>query len=331
MVQENQTDLIQSPELTQDTPAVDAPAASSSDDGDGSAAAPAAAAPPPYQPNVTYKVKNQEKKFDDWILPVIKDAETEKKIRELYETRDGISYVKADRETVVRENQQLKQVVQQKYAPMEQAVEQIEHFRSQGNLPAVFKVLGLDQRDVFKWAYEYAQMTPQAQQAMEQNAMNGLQAYGAQRQSQTAEQQIIQQAADFKTREYEMITNYNPQVSQVVADFENNHGPGSFFEQVRRTGLYHHQTRGVDISVQDAIEEVMKLYGRQPQAPASAQMQTVPGQAPQASNMVSTPTAPTPKPVIPGFQGSGTSPVKKVFNSLEDIRKHRRELEAASE
>jgi len=309
--------------------APEAPApVSSPDEGEG---APVVVAPPPYQPNLSYKVRGQEKKFDEWVTPVIKDAETEKKVRELYETRDGISFVKQDRENVQRENQQMKQAVQERYQPALETVQQLTHFRDQGNLPAFFKLSGIPLQEVLKFAVNYANLPQDGRSQLENGAMSGIEAYGAQRQHQSSEQMAQQQAAEFKTREFEMLSTYDPQVSRTVADFDGQHGQGAFFEQVRRTGMYHHQSRGVDISVQEAVSEVMKLYGRAPQGNPSAPLSLAPSQAPAQPNMVSTPQAPTPKPVIPGFSGNGTSPVKKVASSFAALKQRARDLEAADD
>lgn len=320
---ENPVENLENPAVSAE--GVDNPAPSG-EPAEGGEPAPVVAAPPPYQPNLSYKVRNQEKKFDDWLVPVIKDADTEKKVRELHEKAYGLEYVKADRENIQKEHHSLKQDVQQRLQPVFETAQQIVHFRDQGNLPAVFKLLGVQNQDVFKWALNFANMSPEARQQMEQNANTGLEAYGAQRQYQSAEHQAIQQSADFKVREFGMMSKYDPQVSAAVSDFDQQHGQGAFFEQVKRTGLYYYQTQGRDLSVEEAVGEVMKLFGRGQQA---APLSVVNGGAPSPAaqpNMVSTPQAPTPKPVIPGIQGSGASPVKRVVSSFADVRKRAEEL-----
>jgi hypothetical protein len=273
-------------------------------------------------------VRHQEKKFDDWLVPLIKDADTEKKVRELHEKAYGLEYVKADRENLQREYQGLKQVVQQKYQPLAEGIQQLNHFKEQGNLPAVFKLLGLQNQEVFKWAYQYAQMSPEARSQMEENANTGMQAYGAQHQMSQIQQESLQRSAEFKAKEFEMLTTYNQEIASVQSEFDQRHGEGAFAAQVARTGDYYWRL-GQDIPVEQAIQEVMKLVGRGPQTSSQPQVQGNPSQVSQGQqNMVSSPQAPTPKPVIPSMQGRGTSPAKKVYNSLDDIRKRRQELEA---
>lgn len=330
-------------EQTTETPTTDVvetPAAAS--EGTGEPASPEASAsagqggavvPPPYQPNLTFRVRDPvsgrqvEKKFDDWIAAQIKDAETEKKVRELHERSHGLDAVKGDRERLFGEAQNLRQKVQE-WQPTIDQVQQLVHFRDQKNLPAVFQLLGLDQREVFTWAYQFAQMTPEARQAAEQAAMQGMNAYGAQHQMSQAQQQALQQAQEFKQRELSMILRYDQGVSSAAAEFDQAHGQGAFLEQVARTGDYFWR-QGRDVSVQDAVQEVMKLIGRGQQASPQAHMQQpFPGQgmAPQQPQG-GVPQAPQKKPVIPSVQGTGTSPVKRVYRSMDDIKKRKQELE----
>lgn len=295
-----------------------------------------AVVPPAYQPNLTFRVRDPisgrqvEKKFEDWVAASIKDADTEKKVREFHEKAYGLESVKADRERISQEHTQLKQVVQQ-YQPVVENVQQLNHFLESGNLPAVFKLLGLQNQDVFKWAYNYANMSPEARQQMEIASKNTMDAFGAQRQSTIAEQQALQQAAEFKSKELGMILRYDTQVSDAAAEFDQHHGQGAFLEQVRRTGDYYWRN-GQDIPVEQAVKEVIRLMGRATPAQLQANMQGhIPGQGSVSTQQVAPPQAPAPKPVIPNIQGNGTSPVKRVYRSMDDIKRRRQELEASGE
>ncbi len=335
------------PEITTpETPEVETPTPAEGAGGDPPAAPPGGDAPDPaapavvpvpaaYQPNLTFKVRDGatnrqiERKFDDWLHPLIKDAETEKKVREMQERAYGLDAVKGDRERLSNENQTYRQQLQE-VAPTLDAVRQIAHFRDQKNLPAVFELLGLDRREVFQWAYQYANMTPEARQQADAAARGNMEAYGAQHQMSQAQQQAVQQAQEFKQRELGMIMRYDQQVSSAAAEFDQAHGPNAFIEHVKRTGDYYWR-QGRDISVDDAVREVMKLVGRASPAQPQQGFQQVPlpgqGAAPQATQVV----PPTQKPVIPSVTGTGSSPVKRVYRSMDDIKKRRRELDAANE
>jgi len=335
--EEAQTSEPTTPSVTSEPTEGADPSASSEDSGD--AGQGGAVVPPPYQPNLTFRMRDPsshrqvEKKFDDWIHGVVKDPETEKKVRELHERAYGLDAVKSDRERISGELQQTKQQIQQQYQPVMETVQQVAHFRDQGNFDAVFKLIGIPQQEVFKWAYQFATSSPEARAQLEKNASAGMEAYGAQHQMSRAQQDSIQQATDFKQRELGLLMRYDTQVSGAAADFDDHHGNGAFIEQIKRTGDYYWRM-GQDISVEQAAREVLKLIGKatpaMPQGQAHAQ---VPGQGLQhGAPMQGAPLqAPTRKPVIPSLQGTGTSPVKRVYSSMEDIRKRRKELEAAGE
>jgi hypothetical protein len=64
--------------------------------------------PPVYTPNTKFKVMDKEHEFDAWLAPHIKDAETEKKAKELYEKAYGLDYVKPKYEASQKELEQYK-------------------------------------------------------------------------------------------------------------------------------------------------------------------------------------------------------------------------------
>lgn len=316
------------PEVVTDVTPQEPAAAATTASPEGQAAA-GTQAPAPYQVNPVVKVRNMEKRFDDFVLPFIKDAETEKKFRELYERAYGLDFVKADREHYQGELRNLKQQMEQ-HRPTLDAVERIVHFRDQGQMLPMFQLLGIEPQKVFQWAYQYAQMSPEARQAQDMANTNAMNAYDATSQATSAQQQAFQQAAEFKGREYDMIMRYDTSVSAAASDFDQQHGPGAFFEQVKRTGLYHWNVNKRDIPVSEAVDEVMKLIGRARGQSVSAADAHSPGQMQQnpAAAQVAQPQAPTPKPVIPSVKGSGATPVKKAVTSIADMRRLARELAA---
>ncbi len=63
----------------------------------GAAAADGTVVPPGYTPNLKFSVKGKELEIDKLFHGMIKDADTEKKIRELHEKAYGLDSVKEDR------------------------------------------------------------------------------------------------------------------------------------------------------------------------------------------------------------------------------------------
>ncbi len=301
-----------------------APAEGAPSTPDGAQAAPP---PPAYVPNHVYRVKNEEKKFDDFLLPAIKDAETEKKVRELYERAHGLEHVKQDRTSLKQENQQLRGKIDQEYAPVMTTVQKLVEFRNKGDLDSFFTMADVPKKAVLEWALRYAQMSPEQRQAHDGRTTSDLRAQDMEAQQASYQDNVTRQMADYRERELGYVFQ-RQDVSPAVAQFDAQRGAGSFrAEVIRRGQFYAHQ--GQDISVDQAVSEVLRLVGwqgqQQPQAggppspQAAGQPPTIPAQAPQAL------------PVIPNIQGRGTSPAKQVFSSMADIKKRRRELEASGE
>lgn len=282
-------------------------------------------AAPAYTVNPSFKVKHLEKKFDDWIIPSIKDAETEKKVRELYEKAHGLEFVKQDREGYQAENRQLKQTVQQEFLPMKQQVEKVVHFREQKDYDAVFDLVGLDKREVIMWAAKAVTQDQSARAAQETAARTGIQAFDARFQAQDYQSQAQIQMAQYQDKEFDWISQ-RPEVSTVIQQFDGQRGIGSFKNEVIARGQYHWHTKGQNISVQQAVDEVLSLVRWGQPAPAQDQ-----GQGQPAQPVVATPQAPAAKPVIPVIQGKGTSPAKRVYDSMAKIEERRKELQRESQ
>jgi hypothetical protein len=84
--------------------------------------------------------------------------------------------------------------------------------------------------------------------------------------------------------------------------------------------IFHNQKKDVPAS------ELVKLVMDQFKGIQTVQPQVIP---PQAQILPKTTTPPAKKPVIPVVNGTGGSPAKKVFTSLDEIKAHRKSLKNA--
>lgn len=317
---------------TTSTPAPEAPAAAPAAPStpevtppEGGEAAAPTATPPTYTVNPVYKVKNMEKKFPEWLLPVVKDQKTEEQVREILSKADGVDFIKQDRQALKERTQQYEQRIQQHYAPMEQAVNRFVHFRQQKDFDGCFQVLGIQPQEVLQWALKYAQMPPEARDASHRATAQSLQAMDAQTQQQLMQQQYQQQLVQYRERELDF-TLARPDVSTAIQAFDAQHGAGAFRAEVVRRGQFY-AYQGKDISADEAVNETLKLLGplmSAPQVPTQSVGQVPAQTAPEAQ----APQAQAAKPVIPNIQGRGTSPAKVVPKSLADLRKLGKQLAA---
>jgi len=294
----------------------------------GAAAAPASGTPgtapvvpPAYTPNFKFKVLDKEHEIDPLFQQLIKDADTEKKIKELHEKAFGLDSVKLDR-------QSLKEKIEKHYAPLEKtfqgvqkSIQQIDKMIDQGDYDNFFNVLQIPEQKILEWAVKKAQLmglTPQEQAAYNQQVQERNQLYQLQQQNAEYEEQLFQTQVQARAAQLSQELS-KPEVLNVMGSFDARAGVQGAFrnEVIKRGQFYAHQ--GVDAPVEQVVKEVLQLVGQVvpqatgPQQPVDNGVGTG-GQAPQQQ-------PPTQKPpVIPNVGSQGTSPAKRVVRSLDDIR-----------
>lgn len=269
---------------------------------------------PTYQANYKFKVLEKEHEFDDFVKAAIKDAETEKKARELYQRAYGLDTVKADRQTLRDQNEQLKL----KIAETETGLQTISEYVRNNDFDSFFEALRIPKEQILKYALEYAkrEMSPEAKAQWENARRQEL----STRSLQTENSQLQQQRQELmvKTREFELERSLLDQEVSVVAQaYDAGMGtPGAFKQYVIRIGQAY-AAQGKDIPASEAVSEAIKhlravnpTLGQKPQTQASAQV-----------------VQPHTKPTIPTIASSGTSAVKRQFKSIADMKQYAKELE----
>lgn len=326
------------PTGAQTTPAPAAPAASASPNtpaptpaqGDAGAGAPAAGDPPgtqaaaPYTPNFKFKFmgpdgQKAEKEFDDLFKPIVKSSDVEKVIRDLHERAHGLDFVKADRQTVKGQLDALQAQHQEQTA----SLEFMGSLLQQGDFDTFFNIAKVPPQAVVQWVLGHIERQKDPQKAAEyQSTLDARhRLYAAELQAKQF--QTLGSQATMQARSLELDTILSRQdVASVASAFDARMGrEGAFRDEVIRRGvLYAQGPNPKDITVAQAVGEVLAIIGTQ----AAAQ----PGAAPAGATQ--TPgTAPASKPVLPPLPGSGgVSPAKKILKSTDDLRKRGQELAA---
>lgn len=270
-------------------------------------AQPVAPVAPAYQPNFKYSVKGQEKEIDEMFRALIKDAESEKKIKDLFEKADGIDFVKQDRDSLKSEYKGFKDQV----VPYLQEYHKFTTLRDKGDLGAALQVAGISDDTLAEYLYNklMAEQNPQQAQLLKQKTESSLKEFEMQGQLQRyqqMEQQIQQQQAEF---------NLNQAMAphkEVISKLEQAWGsPGQFREEVFMYGISQ-EKRGVVVTEQQAVEAVINkfkpfLAANEPQTPSTiAQPHVAPA-------------------VIPSAGSASISPVMQKPKSIEDLKKLRAE------
>jgi hypothetical protein len=275
-------------------------------------AAPIEAAP--YTPN--FKVKAYDKEFEipEEFRSLIKDADSEKKVRDIFEKAYGLDGMK-ERYTRTKEDFGKAQEVLGKYAEQDRTIDFLGKCVEKKDFGTYFDTLGIDRKDLQKWMLQELQTAelPPEQQAI-YNRERELQkrAYALEAENQKYKTQVessqeegLRKEGERRVTELTTVITSQPEISAVAKAFDARKGNGAFFELVRKTGLTAYQTEGKDLTVQEAVAQVMDLLG--------------PGQA-QAAKVASVAEAKA-KPVLPIVEGRSLSPTAKKPNSVEDLRK----------
>ena len=260
-----------------------------------------------YTPNTKFKVMGQEKAFDDFLTPVIKDAETEKKIRELYEKSHGLESVKGDREQLRAKLSEIEPTYKELTNHLGRAQKAIEI----GDYDTLGESLGINEQTVLKWAHHLMMRNEMPEDQKRLHSQNR-ESQRRLEQLEAEREQWTQQQSSYAVERKEMElagTMSRPDVAQAVQQYDSGMGyAGAFRDAVINYGKAM-SVSGQDISAEAAVDGVLK------------QMRAINpsfGVIGQVNRNIVTPSN---KATIPNIQGTGTSPIKQKVKSLDDLRK----------
>jgi hypothetical protein len=275
-----------------------------------------AAPAPQYTPNFKFKVMDKEHEFDEWLKGVVKDPDTEKKARELYEKAYGLDSVKADRQTLKASLAEANEKVKQ----TEQYHNTLNSFLQSKDYDSFFENVSIPKEDIVRYALEIVKRESDPQLKAQWDNQRTAKVQGEtfeQKQRELAEntQQFAVQQRNFELD----VALSSPDIAAFSQAFDASVGkPGAFKDHVIQTGAAHSAAYRKDLSVKEAVETVMNMVRAINPSLAQTGVQ-------QAAKPV---VAASQKPVIPTVNGSGGSPVVSKMKSFSDLKKRSAELEA---
>jgi hypothetical protein len=278
---------------------------------------PAAQAPqaPSYQPNWKFRVAQKEYEIDEFLRGAIKDADTEKKVKELYEKAYGLDLVKP-RFHETRE----------KYQTLESSVKAVMSAKDK-DLDKFFKLVDLPEEKLLKYVWDklqYQQLPDEQRQLIEAQRTERERAETLEQKYQQAQEFIAQQAVQARTVELRSVLT-RPEIQSVASAFDARVGqPGAFEAEVVARGKLAYYTTGKDIPAEQAVQEVLSILGHQQAQAPQAQATPAQPQQQQAPQVREKP------PVIPAVSGRTTSPAFKAPESIEDLKRLARSHAAQS-
>lgn len=276
-----------------------------------------APAKPAYNPNFKFKVLDKELEFEEWAKGLVKDADTEKKVREFHEKAYGLESVKADRTTL---KTQLGETTA-KLNEYETGFNNLHAAKAKKDYDTFFEAWEIPKEDIIKYALDIVKREedPQAKAQWETSRR----ATQEQQVFQTEQQRLQQSRVEFavEKRLFELDTELSkPDNLVFIQAYETGTGkPGSFKEFVQQIGASVYATSKRDIPASEAIQIAI---GHLRAANPMLGMQQAPTGEP-AMKVVT----PSNKPVIPNIRGTGGSPVRQAPKSIADLKARAKELE----
>lgn len=283
-----------------------------------------------YKPNFKYKAALQEKEVDEFWRPLIKDAESEKRVIEALQRLDGFDSVKSSREKLNQEYQSLFN----DFSEQNKLVQRVEKSLQSNDLSSAFRQLGVTNEQVFKWTQEQLQrmeMPPEQRKAYEEAEQLRAQQMDVQEQMSQYQRMYEDQAVQARTVHLDLVLS-RQDVAKAAESWDSLMGEqGAFRNLVIQEAQNQWFQSQRDLSAEQAVQLVMQKFGKvmsgqasmmqsQPQAGVAQIQQPMTQPAPQAQQQ---------KPVIPNINGKGTAPIKKVPKSLDDLKKMAKELQAS--
>jgi hypothetical protein len=268
---------------------------------------------PDYTPNYSFRVREEDHEFDDWVRPAITSAEHENKLRELYTKAYGLDSVKSRADEYERKYSETNEkygTLNSQWENMSNGLQKINDMKEK-DFGTFRKVWQIPDHKILEAASEIMQymQNPELKAQYDANQDRALQML-QQEQSLT---QHSQQTAQMQRQMHDMKMQQvygDPEISRFEKEFDKRMGkPGSFRDEVNSYGsLQFHNGKYVEPSVvvSTVYSRMKNLLGDM--AVAQAQQQA----APQAQSVRSLPN-----------MGSGKtgSAVKKKITSTDDLRK----------
>lgn len=275
---------------------------------------------PKYEPNFKFKVLDKEQEFDEFVRDAIKDADTEKKVRELYEKAYGLDFVKRERDRVRQEAQQYRSQVD----PLVNEVKELGTFLQEKDFDKFFAKFNLPEEAIVNWVADklrYKQMSPEQRAVYDNQRQLKDRVYEQSSAVQSAENQLNQMRIEQTTFYIDQIKS-DPQVTKMAEQFDSRAGKqGAFWDRALAWADHMCEVEGRFVPFNVAFNDFKSnFYFGQDQAAEEGQV----APPPQAKPVVTAPQAE--KPTIRNIPSTSQSAVKKTVRSLDDLKKKYNEM-----
>lgn len=280
---------------------------------------------PAFTPNYKLKVMEQDREIPEVLRPLIKDAESEKQVREIMEKAYGLDYVKPKLDQA---RTQL-QTVSQENGTIKGQISNLVGLYNRGDLDGWFKALGVPEERVLQWMADkisYQQLPAEQKAILDSRKQAEDRAFAAERQASTYQRQHEQNLTQQVQTQLESVLA-RPDVKSVADTFDARmNKPGAFRAEIARRGDYVWQTRKELIQPDQLVAEMMSFLGpvQQSAPPATPAVQAQPAPSPASASHAQ----PAKTPVIPNISGRSASALPAKVRSIDDIRAKLKEMQS---
>lgn len=272
---------------------------------------------PAYQPNFKFKAFGKEHEIEDTFRSLIKDKETEEKVRKFHEKAYAMEKFQADERKVRGEFDQFKQQAD----PNLKAMSHFNNLLKNKDWDNFFGGLKVPEDEIFNWVQkrlEMRAMPPEQRAEFERQAQVRQQNYAYENELTQTQQQYHQLATETRSMQLDNLLNRGDVSAQAEAIDKTYGQIGAFRNLVIEEALNHYHRTGQDLPADQAVNITIQKYGRflsaqNPGAVVHPQGNQGNAGAPQAGQQGQA-------PIIPHVGGSSRSPIKKSPKSLDDLK-----------
>lgn len=259
---------------------------------------------PAWEPNYKLKIMDEEREVDEMLRPLMKDAESEKFVRELCEKAYGLEWQKPKYEELKEKYPEL----ENKYNEFYGQINDIVSLRDK-DLDAFFDAVGLSEDQIAKHMLEKVKRMdlPEDQRRVyDEFSETRRKNYDLEKQLQVEQERNQQVAVQARTHELSTVLE-RPEIAAYAKAYDTaRKKTGAFKEAVVRHGTAEWNINKRDLGAEQAVHDTMSFLGDaykgQQAHPVAAQVDA-------------------PLPVIPRVSGKSVSPTGKVPRSIEDLKK----------
>lgn len=273
--------------------------------------------PPAFSPDWKFKVKDKEFEIDEFARSGIKDEETYKKLKRIYERSHGLDEVVQSRDQL-KAQYEAQQPTVKEYNQVVKSLNEISHHYNSGDLDSFFNKLQIPFDVLFNYVrskHQQSQLPPEVQKELESARQARAEAYNYKQSLQELQESASQTESRNKMQYLDNVIS--SKAGDVAQRFNEANGgnPGAFRDFVIFKGQQLSRELGYTATIEDVVdrcrEDIARLSGN-PSAPQGNQV------------MAPTPNQPgvQPKPpVIPNVKAGAQSPVRTPPKSTDDLRK----------